>query len=49
MKIFAICGSYNKKGTISSLMDEAIDGIKSADPNVEVDKIHLIDKKNRVL
>ena len=43
MKILAICGSYQKKRTISTLIDKALDGVKSVDETAEVEKIHLRD------
>lgn len=45
MKILALCGSYHKNGAIDTLMDKAIEGIKSVDPAIEVEKVYLIDKK----
>ena len=45
MKILAINGSYHRDGTINSLMDRAIDGLNSVIPEVEVEKIHLIDRR----
>jgi NAD(P)H-dependent FMN reductase len=45
MKILAINGSYHSEGTINTLIDRAIDGLESVIPEVEVEKIHLIDKR----
>jgi len=44
MKIVAIMGSYRKGKTIDTLVDRAIEGVKSVDPAAEVEKIVLIDK-----
>jgi len=45
MKILAINGSYHRDGTTNTLMDKAIEGIRSVIAEVEVEKIHLIDKR----
>lgn len=45
MKILAINGSYHKDGTINTLMDRAMAGIKAVIPDVKIDKIHLIEKR----
>jgi len=44
MKIVAIMGSYRKGKTIDTLVDYAIDGVKSARLDAEVEKIALIDR-----
>lgn len=44
MKIVAIMGSYRKGKTIDTLVDQAIEGAKSAGVSVEVEKITLIDR-----
>lgn len=45
MKVLAICGSYRKHKTIDTLIDKAIEGIKSVNPDLEIEKVYLIDKK----
>ena len=44
VKILAIVGSYRKGRTIDTLVDRACEGAAS-NPDVEIDKITLIDKK----
>lgn len=44
MKVLAIVGSYRKGKTIDTLVDKAIEGAKANNSNVQVDKIHLVDK-----
>ena len=44
MKVVAIMGSYRKGRTIDSLVDRAIEGVKSARPDAEIEKITLIDR-----
>ncbi len=44
MKVAAIMGSYRKGKTIDTLVDRAIEGVKSADASAEVEKITLIDR-----
>jgi NAD(P)H-dependent FMN reductase len=44
MKILAIMGSYRKGKTIDTLIDKAIEGAKSNNGNIEVEKISLIDQ-----
>jgi len=44
MKVVAIMGSYRKGKTIDTLVDKAIDGVKSAKPDAEIEKITLIDR-----
>ena len=44
MKVVAVMGSYRKGKTIDTLVERAIEGIKSVDPEVEVEKITLIDR-----
>jgi len=44
MKVVAIMGSYRKGKTIDTLVDRAIEGVKSADPAAEIEKITLIDR-----
>ncbi|MFC2078568.1 flavodoxin family protein [Candidatus Bipolaricaulota bacterium] len=44
MKIVAVMGSYRKGKTIDTLVDRAIEGIKSAAADAEVEKITLIDR-----
>lgn len=43
MKIVAVMGSYRKGKTIDTLVDRAIEGVKSASPDAEIEKIALID------
>lgn len=45
MRIVAINGSYRKGRTNDFLIDRAIDGVRSVDPEAEVEKITLIDRK----
>lgn len=45
MKVAAVMGSYRKAKTIDALVDRAIEGVKNADPEAEVEKIILIDRK----
>jgi multimeric flavodoxin WrbA len=45
MKILAISGTYRVGKTIDTLIDKAIEGLKSEEPDVEVTKISLIRKK----
>ena len=44
MNVVAIMGSYRKGKTIDTLVDRAIEGAKSANPDAEVEKITLIDR-----
>jgi multimeric flavodoxin WrbA len=44
MKIVAVMGSYRKGKTIDTLVDRAIDGVKSARPEAEIEKITLVDR-----
>jgi FMN-dependent NADH-azoreductase len=44
MKTVAIIGSYRKGKTIDTLVDQAIEGVKCASPDVEVDKILLTER-----
>ena len=44
MNLLAIMGSYRKGRTIDALVDSAIEGAKAGNGDVEVSKIHLIDK-----
>ena len=44
MKIVAVMGSYRKGKTIDTLVDHAIEGVKSARPDAEVEKIALNDR-----
>lgn len=44
MKIVAIMGSYRKGKTIDTLVDRAIEGVKSAKLDAEIEKITLIDR-----
>ena len=44
MKLAAIMGSYRKGKTIDTLLDRAIEGVKNADPEAEIEKIILIDR-----
>ena len=44
MKIVAIMGSYRKGKTIDTLLDKAIEGAKAGNPQVEVEKVTLVDK-----
>ena len=37
-------GSYRKGKTIDTLLDRAIEGVKNADPEAEIEKIILIDR-----
>lgn len=45
MKLLAIMGSYRKGKTIDTLIDRAIEGAKSVKPDLEAEKIVLIDHK----
>lgn len=44
MKIMAVMGSYRKGKTIDTLVDQAIEGVRSADSAAEIEKITLIDR-----
>lgn len=44
MKILAVMGSYRKGKTIDTLIDKAIEGARSKDDKVEVEKLVLVDK-----
>jgi multimeric flavodoxin WrbA len=44
MKVVAVMGSYRKGKTIDTLVDNAIEGVKSVEPKAEVEKIVLIDQ-----
>ncbi|MFC2077343.1 flavodoxin family protein [Candidatus Bipolaricaulota bacterium] len=44
MKIVAIMGSYRRGKTIDTLVDRAIEGVMSASPDAEIEKITLIDR-----
>ena len=44
MNIVAIMGSYRKGRTIDTLLDQAIAGARSVQPDAKVDKIVLIDR-----
>ena len=44
MKIVAVMGSYRKGRTIDTLVDRAIEGVKNADPEAEIEKTTLIDR-----
>ena len=44
MKIVAVMGSYRKRKTIDTLIDRAIEGVKSVDRLAEIEKITLIDR-----
>lgn len=44
MKVVAIMGSYRKGKTIDTLVDRAIEGVKSARLDAEIEKITLIDR-----
>jgi len=44
MKIVAVMGSYRKGKTIDTLVDRAIEGVKSSRPDAEIEKITLIDR-----
>jgi len=44
MKTVAIMGSYRKGKTIDTLVDRAIEGVTSACPDAEIEKIVLIDR-----
>ncbi len=44
MNVLAIMGSYHRTGTINTLMDQAIAGVRSGG-DVQVDKITLIDQR----
>jgi hypothetical protein len=43
MRVVAVMGSYRKGKTIDTLTDEAIVGVREADPSADVEKIVLID------
>jgi len=44
MKVVAIMGSYRKGKTIDTLVDRAIEGVRSVDSAAEIEKITLIDR-----
>lgn len=44
MNIVAISGTYRKGKTIDTLMDKAVEGIKSTDPEAIIHRISLIEK-----
>jgi FMN-dependent NADH-azoreductase len=44
MKVIAIMGSYRKGKTIDTLVDRAIEGIKSVSSDAEIEKVVLIDR-----
>jgi len=44
MRLLAIVGSYRKGKTVDTLIDAAIKGARAGRENVEVEKIHLVDK-----
>jgi len=44
MKVVAVMGSYRKGKTIDTLMDKAIEGVKSVTAEAEFQKIMLIDR-----
>ncbi|MFC2105715.1 flavodoxin family protein [Candidatus Bipolaricaulota bacterium] len=44
MKVVAVMGSYRKGKTIDTLMDKAIEGVKSVTADAEFEKIMLIDR-----
>ncbi len=45
MKIVAVMGSYRKGKTIDRLVDRAIEGVKAARPDAQVEKLVLIDRQ----
>jgi len=45
MKILAINGSYHSDGVNNTLIDRAVEGLKSVVPGVEVEKLFLAEKK----
>jgi len=47
MRVVAVMGSYRKGKTIDSLTDEAIRGVRDADPSAEIEKIVLVDRDIR--
>jgi len=44
MKILAVNGSYHKEGVNSTLIDRAIEGLKTVIPDAEIEKIFLAEK-----
>ena len=47
MRVVAVMGSYRKGKTIDTLIDEAIQGVRDADPSAEVEKVILVDRDIR--
>jgi multimeric flavodoxin WrbA len=45
VRLLAISGSYHRGGAIDRLIDRAIEGARSVDPGLELDRIRLIDKR----
>ncbi len=45
MQIVAIIGSYRKGRSIDTLVDRAVAGVRSAQPEAEVERINLIEKR----
>ena len=44
MRVIAIMGSYRKGQTIDTLVDRAIEGVRGARPDAQIDKIVLTDR-----
>ena len=44
MNVVAVMGSYRKGRTIDTLVDRAIEGVRSADSGADIEKITLIDR-----
>jgi len=44
MKVVAVMGSYRKGKTVDTLVDRAVEGVRSVDPEAEVEKIVLVDR-----
>jgi len=44
MKVVAVMGSYRKGKTIDTLVDRAIEGVKSVDAQAGIEKITLVDR-----
>ncbi|MCP4707548.1 MAG: flavodoxin family protein [Planctomycetes bacterium] len=44
MKLLAVTGSYRRGRTIDTLMDKAIEGARAGSGDIEIEKLHLVDK-----
>lgn len=45
LRVVAIMGSYRKGKTIDTLVDRAIEGVRDTNPDAEIEKITLIDRR----